>query len=362
MVKDTDDDIISEAKTRFKLASDWESQTRENFRYDRRFDAQDSVNMYGWPEELYRPRLDESKPCLTVNRVHQHVLHVANDALKNKPSVTVRAVGNGATFKAAEILSGVIRHIEVNSRATDAYDCATMSMTVGGIGWWRVVTDYESDTSFSQELKIKRVPDPLSIYADIDIKEADGSDMNWAFAFSSMPKDIFDKQYPKFKDSIANSPLGEEAHDDYDWLADSNSKHVRVVEYYRRVEKKDTLHMLPTGATVRESDAKDVDMLDELKAPREQSIQSRDVFGHEVEWYLIGGGDQILDRNVWPGSTIPLVKITGEETVIDGILDRRGLVRSLTDSQTHVQRDELCRRRSGRVAEQGSVAGERGGR
>jgi hypothetical protein len=51
-----------------------------------------------------------------------------------------------------------------------------------------------------------------------------------------------------------------------------------------------------------------------------------------VTWYKIAG-DKIVDRRPWPGKYIPIVRIVGEETVIDGKLDRKGHVRNLKDPQ-----------------------------
>lgn len=326
--------ILSEAKERYSYTHDWESYARNNFKFDKRFDAQDSINNYGWPDELYRPRIESSKPCLTFNKVHQHVLHVTNDAAQNKPSVTIRPVGNGATFKAAEIIEGIVRHIEMQSDAGDAYDIATKNQVVGGIGWWRLTTEWADSDSFHQDIFIKQVPDPLSIMMDPDIKTQSGEDARFAFVFADMPKSQFDKQYPKFKNSVAGmSALGEDQ-DDTRWMVNRRNNKVRVCEYFRRVEKKDTLHSLIDGSTARASAYKDAGMADMLKSVEDggRSVQTRVVSDYEVEWYLIAG-DMIIDQNIWPGSTIPLVRVIGEERITDGVMDRVGIVRAMLDSQ-----------------------------
>jgi hypothetical protein len=330
MTNTTDTKIIDEAKERFQFCQDWEDQARNNFRADQRMDAGDSENHYQWPDELYQPRHDASKPCLTVNKIHQHVLQVTNDARTNKPSVTIKPVGNGATFKASEILESLVRQIEVHSAAGDAYDTATNNQVVGGIGWWRVTCEYEPNTdSFDQIIAIRRVIDPLSIYMDPSIKMLDGSDAEYAFCFVDIPKRQFDKKYPKFKDQVSStSPLGEENDQD----EAKTGKNVRVCEYFRRIERHDTLHHLDNGMTAKESEVKDADLMDQLKINSANPKKTRDIISYEVEWYLFAG-DIIIDRNIWPGSMIPLVRIIGEERVIDGKLDRVGLVRSMLDSQ-----------------------------
>ena len=44
-------------------------------------------------------------------------------------------------------------------------------------------------------------------------------------------------------------------------------------------------------------------------------------------------GNEIVDRKTWPGRYIPLVPFIGEETVIDGKMDRKGHTRALIDAQ-----------------------------
>lgn len=326
---DTDDDIITEAKARLKQAIDWEAYFRTNFRFDKRFDAGDSVNNFQWPNAMYLPRANMGKACLTTNKVHQHVLQVTNDARQNKPEVKISPVGNGATFGASVILEGIVRHIEYISNATDAYDCATNDQVVGGIGWWRVVTDYASDDSFDQEIFIRRISDSMSCYQDPDIKEFDGSDARFGFVFKDMARDDFNTQYPDFKDQVDDSAALGTSENEYNWYG-THENHVRVVEYYRRNEVKDRLHLLPDGKMAYESEAKkEPGLLAKLRAV---SVKKRDIMRHEVEWFLCAH-DQIIERREWPGKYIPLVRIIGEENVIDGILDRKGLIRAMIDSQ-----------------------------
>jgi hypothetical protein len=58
----------------------------------------------------------------------------------------------------------------------------------------------------------------------------------------------------------------------------------------------------------------------------------RTVKYNQVEWFLIIG-DKVAERRKWPGRYIPIVRVPGEETVIDGEMDRKGHVRALKDAQ-----------------------------
>jgi hypothetical protein len=323
----SDDKIVQECKDRFERSAKWEADARKNYIFDLKFANGDSQNMHQWDETISRTRMLSGKPCLTINQIKPHCLQIINDARANKSQIKIVPTGNGATFEAAEIFEGVSRHIEYISNAQAAYTNAQWSQVIGGIGYWRVVTDY-APNSFNQNIYIRRVRDPLSIYLDPDIEEADGSDARFAHVFEDIPRDLFEKQYPK-KDHLGNEPLGE-YRSEYANDAWETKDHVRVCEYFRRVEKvTDKLHLLDSGDEVLESDAVNAGLGEELE---NHSKKSRDIISSVIEWFLIAG-QEIIDRKDWPGIYIPIVRVVGEETVIDKRLDRRGHTRAMLDSQ-----------------------------
>src|ERR1051326_5279560 len=199
-----DDKIILEAKRRFKACQDWEGTARHNFEYDYRFAHGDSINMYQWDSWVVGDRQDNQRPCLTINKTMQHCLQIINDGKQNKPGVNIRPVGDTASFEAAQIYEEIIRHIEYISNAETIYDSASEFQVLGGIGYWRIVTDYAAEDSFDQEIFIKRIKDPRSVYLDPDINEIDGSDARFGFIFVDKPRDLYNAEYPEYQDIGGN--------------------------------------------------------------------------------------------------------------------------------------------------------------
>ncbi|WP_315809448.1 portal protein [Pseudomonas sp. C9-3] len=325
-----DEEIVREAHERFKRAMEFESDFRKLFVQDLQFCNADSDNGYQWPDDLRKTRADDARPCLTINKTRQHVLQITNDAKQNKPSVKVQATGGSASYDSAQVYEGVVRHIEYISNAQDAYDTALDHQVQGGVGYWRVMTDYADGESFDQEIFIRRVRDPLCVLIDCDAKEADKSDAKWGFVLDDMSRDEFKRQYPKFKDDVRESVLD----DDISWASKDS---VKVAEYYRCEYEKDELIALPLPApdggtytqVVKLSELPD-DMRDVVKA--DKSIKRRSVERAVWKWYKIGG-DQIIDRADWPGAWLPIVQVVGEELLIEGKLERKGHVRNLKDPQ-----------------------------
>ncbi len=324
------EDILADAYTRFKRCQDWEHDARENIRADMKFAEGDSRNNYQWPENITTERQGAMKPLLTNNMVRQHNLQIVNDARQNKPGIEIRATGDGATYDAAKVFEALVRHIEYQSDAQDAYDSATYHQVYGGIGYCRLITKYSDDDGFNQDLMIRRVDDPLSIYLDPDIKQYDGSDARFGVSFSDFDKREFARKYPAYKDTAIRPQFADVASD---WVS---ADKVRVAEFYRKVDKSDWLFEVPPGIMPDKQDGGVVrgsDLPEEIVvAFKAAKFRSRRITKTVVEHFTIAGGD-VIARTIWPGQYIPIARFVGEETVIDGKLDRKGHTRSMISAQ-----------------------------
>ena len=113
---------------------------------------------------------------------------------------------------------------------------------------------------------------------------------------------------------------------------------VRLAEYYELEVRKEWLYALenPDGSMryAKESDIS----VDERKLFNEairqgaEGITRRRIDKRTIKKYLIGG-DEVLEKGTWPGSYVPIIRCPGEEVVIEGRLDRKGLIRYMKDAQ-----------------------------
>ena len=332
-LSEEDIEIITEAQKRFKICEEWEAQARIYFEYDYKFANADSNNMYQWDNWVIGDRITNGRPCLTINKTQQHNLQIINDGKQNKPGVNIRPVGDDASFEAAQVFQEVVRHIEYVSNAENVYDNAATFQVSAGWGYWRVTTEPISDNSFDQEIYIRRIKDPRSVYLDPDINEVDGSDARYGFIFNDMPKDLYEIEYPNFKDYGGVTVFNETS---YGWIQKDT---IRVCEYFKKTEKDDKLvyFMLPETqeeiGPIKWSELPDEgkEKFKEIKAAKGQ-FRERDTVSNNIMIYKIAG-NRIIDRKPWLGSTVPIVRLIGSETVIDGIWDCKGHTRALLDPQ-----------------------------
>lgn len=318
------DPIVKEAQERFARCQEYEDEFRRRFVEDVKFANGDPDNGWQWPDQIRNSREGENRPCLTINKTRQHNLQIINDAKKNKPSIKTLPVDGNADVEIAKILDGIVRHIEYNSHAETVYDTATEFAVEGGIGYWRVVTEYAHDGSFEQEIFLRRVKDPMTVYLDPDIESADGADAKFGFVFEDITKKEFEAQYPGEEAKDVNFPLDRTGNA---WI---DKDKIRVAEYFYKRAKKETLINHPINGPMLLSDVEDPE---EAKALMEDpSVMKRDVMAPEINWCKIAG-NTVIDKKIWPGRFIPLVRVVGEERMIDGKIERKGHTRNLKDAQ-----------------------------
>lgn len=310
-------DIIKECRERLKWAVTNEGDNRTAALDDLAFLVGDQ-----WPENIKRLRALENSPCLTINTLPTFLHQVTNDQRQNKGAIKVHPVDDEADIETAKVLQGLIRHIEYASNADVAYDTAVGSAAANGFGYFRLVTEYESDTSFNQEIRFQRIRNPMTVYMGPH-DEADGSDVKWVVISKKEKRDEYKAEYPDadMAGFDALSGVGDWA----DWCDDTD---IRVAEYYRIKSEPCDVVLLSNG----ESGYKD--KLVELPAGV-TIVKTRKGQRKTVEWFKLSAVE-ILEETVIKCKWIPVFPVYGDEVDINGKVIRSGLIRHAKDSvRTH---------------------------
>jgi hypothetical protein len=320
--------VVDVARARYQRAKDVLGTLRQQAIDDTRFALGDSDNQWQWPEDVYTNRAAVSgKPCLTINVTAQHCNQIINAIRQNRPSAKISPVDGQADKKTALILGGMLRSIQAYSNADTAHDIAAEHAVYGGEGFWRVLTEYESDDSFDQVICIKPLINPQLVYIDPDAIEPDRSDAKWGMIFEDLSKEQFREEYPDLDVSS--------------WVEDAQGwnkqDQVRRAEYFYCETEPDTLLKLADGTVLRSSALQGVKRYGQmLVTPDGQQVAI--VAERETSkkvWYwckLIGGEAEPVDKRVWPGQYLPIITVVGKEINVNGELVRKGIVRDLKDS------------------------------
>jgi len=327
----SDADILTVARSRLDMAMSALSDSRQDENDDLKFYAGSPDNHWQWPADVLATRgavqgqTINARPCLTINKLPQHVRQVTNDQRQNRPGAKVIPVDDNADIEVADIFNGMIRHIEYISDADVAYDTACENQVSYGEGYIRLLTEYCDDNSFDQDIKIGRVRNSFSVYMDPTIQDPTGADAKYCFVTEDLTKEEFERMYPDAAPITTLQSLGVGDQSISNWL---NEDTVRVADYYYIDYDRATLNLYPGNATAFAGTPEDK----QLKAFYGKPLKSRESDRPKVRYCKINGYE-ILEQREWAGRYIPVIRIVGNEFEVDGRLYVSGLVRNAKDAQ-----------------------------
>jgi hypothetical protein len=321
---------------------------RETYTDDVRFDTEnrqaalEDLKFFAgdqWPDNVKRKRKNRRKPILTLNRLPAYVAQVVNQRRANEAGINV-IPDTGGDVKKANIRQGLIRSIEKRCRAQEAYNRAHLNQVVCGDGSFGVDLEYADEDVFEQEIKIKAVPDAMSVVWDRMSVEPTGKDATHCFVEDFLTKTEFKLAYPQAKvtDFSSSSTMVDEARGE-GWVVDDT---VRVVAFWRM---RSEMHMLALvykeGAEDRgETEVIRIDGVDPATwvpravlneaTGRPYVRRSRVRF---AERYITNGIELLEGPFRLPIYRVPMFRTMGWEIYIGQNRQRFGLIRFLKDPQ-----------------------------
>ena len=326
-----DSEILTTARARLSSAISSYSESREDELDDLKFFAGSPDNHWQWPADVLATRgavqgqTINARPCLTINKLPQHVRQVTNDQRQNRPTGKVIPADDNADVEVAEVFNGIVRHIQYISDADVAYDTACENQVTYGEGYIRILTEYCDDNTFDQDIKIGRVRNSFSVYMDPTIQDPCGADAKWCFVTEDILKSDYERMFPNAAPLTTLMTLGVGDQSLSQWL---NKDTVRVADYYYVDYDEATLNLYPGNQTAFAGTPED----QQLKAMFGKPVRSRKSQRQRIRYCKINGYE-ILERGEWAGKYIPVVRVIGNEFEVDGRLYLSGLVRNAKDAQ-----------------------------
>jgi hypothetical protein len=315
-----DKELIKLAHKRYAQICEDEKENARRFKEDLKFANGDSYNNWQWDEKVVQDRKNKGKPSFTINKIKKHNRQITNESRQNKPSIRVYPVDSEADPKTAEIIGEIIRHIENNSNADLAYNKSDEYQVDGGLGYWKIITDYVDNNSNSQDIFIEPVYDPLAIKMPRP-KFVKGMEVvSYAFEDEEMQKDEFEAKYGK-------DIFGKQEWETIEggWKSEDT---VRVANYYYTEITPDWLYFDENGDGIKLSEVDEA----QRELLKNSQLKKRKIQNESIKFCLLAA-DKILERKEWPGKYIPIVRVPGTELIIDGKTERKGHTRQMIGSQ-----------------------------
>lgn len=312
-------DFLTFIRERYRVMVEDDRHNRIDALEDIRF-----VNLPGsqWSENMKTHRAD--RPCYEYNKVRVRCKRVVNDMRDNRPAGKVRAV-EGGDVEIAGIYEGLIRNIWNVSHGDDATDYAAGYQVEGGMGAWRVNTEYSDDSAFTQDIVIESIENPLALYCDPSAREQMKRDADdWIYTERITHK-AFEQRYGK-KAQKVDFEVDDEFEDDWDdeW---TDEETVRIAEYWYKQPVKKELWLLEDGTVV---DSTSDEATPEV---RKLATQTREVKTHQICMVEVSGQAILTGPHKWAGRHFPWVMVYGDFKNIEGRNYWWGLTRFAKDAQ-----------------------------
>ena len=319
----SNEEIQAEALKRFDDAQNRDERQRSLAIQDMLFvHAEDGQ----WDTDALSRRGD--RPRYTVDRISGAIDQIEGDQRQDDVGIKV-SPRDDASKKMAGIFTGLIRNIEQASQSQSAYDQAFDEGVTGGYGGWRILTNFDADDSFDQEISIEAISSAASsLYFDPNAVRYDRSDAQFAFVITRMSESAFKEAYPDAQPVNFEEPVAELGLRRGDWF---RNKEVRVAEYWFKEPIKRKIGLLSDGRVIDMEEEQAV--LDELADGGVTVVKERTVDSHRVRSVIMSGSELLTEVQDWAGKFIPLVPYFGKMNVVDGERFIRGVVRKAKDSQ-----------------------------
>lgn len=321
------------------VGSERDPRITRAIKFMRRVSENDSVNRvnaqfwrkfrYGeqWPAEIQNSRQLEQRPCIVVNKTDTFCKQVENQQRQQRPRIKVDPTNGAATKKNADVIKGMIRHIESAKGGADmAYDTGFSHAITEGTGYWRIMSDYVKQDSFEQELYLASIRDSLSVYYDDHALMPDGSDAEECLIVEDMGKGAFKSENPNADDGASFIPADMGGFSNNDWCSKDT---IRVAEYFYVERQQMKLHKLSDGTVVWDDDMPPDEAITDAGL---KVVAVREGIKKQIKWCKITA-IEVLDERELPGRFIPVIPCYGELTVIDGKVRRHGLVKNAVGPQ-----------------------------
>lgn len=301
-------------------------ESRRKYREEKEFVFLD----HQWEEPARSLRESQSRPVVTINTSRQYIQRVSNGVRQNPPGINIIPIGDGADVTEAQIREEIIRGIQRDSAAAEAYVHGIEDACAGGYGVVMLEPEYEADDSFNQKLRLRAIHDAGNVYLDPRARPPYFKDQRFFIEhvpYSSNQLDSLvkgDASAKEVRDFIADLNKTDKA----TWGISGDGKTLSLINYWKVDYKLDTLYQMEdgTGAWAADMESMDGVKMEDGKPVSRQSYR-------KTVWWRRMLANRLLSEVKWCGSSIPAGICVGQFVVVDDVVDFVSMTRGLMDTQ-----------------------------
>lgn len=319
--------IHEEALIAFKEVQEIQHEEREQNMEDRRFVTIAGAQWDGRLGDQF-----ENKPRFEVNKIQLSLKRIRNEYKNNRITANFEPTDGSENDTLADTADDLYRATERRSVAKEAYDNAFDEGVSGGIGAWRLSTEFEDEFDPDNDLQniiiTPHFDADITIFFDLGAKRQDKLDAVKGWALIAMTtqayKATWDDDPVSWPQELGNTFFFDRTTPDI----------VYVAEFYQ-VDEGEVIR--ETFKSLQDEEETFDDISDEKRAELEvtghKMISKRIVKQREVHKYIMSGSKILSDEGVIAGKFIPIVPFFGERSYINNVERASGHVRIAKDMQ-----------------------------
>lgn len=293
-----------------------------------------------WPDKIRQEREEDGRPVLTYNLLPGFTRQIINKVRQERPQVRVKPVESDKhqtpdvtnvqgtkDYSLSDVYMGIIRNIEHLSRADHAYDTALQHAVHHGFGFFTCMPEYSRRNPFVQDLIIRRVKNSYSVMLDPSAQEADYSDAQDGFIFTSISRAAFELKYPDEQmASFDQASIG----DTYaGWYTKED---LRIAQYFWMEYRADEVLLMNNGKVHWHSDVKEV--LDDMERDRGILVDQRKPAKRPVcRWMKLTANSVLEGPRDLVFEQVPIFPVLGDEIILEGKTIYESAIRHAKDPQ-----------------------------
>ncbi len=265
---------------------------------------------------------------------------IMTDIKSNPTQVDFEPI-DGTDDSGAEIIDGMYRSDMRSNIALEAKETATTETIVAGVGAWELITEYKTNRIGDRKQVIKRSPlneANNNVFWDPNAKLADKSDADFVSCLIPYSEDGYKKlleEYGQDTEDLnvpASFAFPEHSYV-FPWVQDNDWYY--VARFFHREKVKVTMltfkDLLGSEKQINKDNLSDEE--DELFEQGFELSHEMEKEVYKITLYIVGGGDEVIHKQVVPGEYIPVVPMYGERAFIEGQEHYEGITRLAKDPQ-----------------------------
>lgn len=189
------------------------------------------------------------KPAIEVNIINAFISRQLGEFSKQEPSIVTHSIQDAPINpELPRIIEGSFRKILDDANKDGTEYNIQKDLLGGGFSVYKIETEYETEKSFKQRIKLSRCYDPTLVGFDPLAQLKHKGDATYCFESVPMTREAFESEYPNV---LLDRMSFQRSIEGYTWSYNNSKEDIILVcDYYEKTKKKERIVELSDGSVM----------------------------------------------------------------------------------------------------------------